>query len=286
MRTVFLSGLFAVGCLCGTAPASRPQFDETGLLEEPPVRYEVRVRKNAATVTVNAMVKLAVCVSFSEGCRLRDLERPYPRFRQYEDSVEIQPFLRGGPNEVLIQRRPDGEDETLYFSVVRVEDRTESILAEGEIEATDKRAHTVRIETPDTCTPPHLPELAWLANFLDPLPEALRTMNGVLYEKLLVPPASEAQSKLRSQAFESLQDNPLMGTSLPASAILQDHRVVPLAMNYSCENERLFVFPQDGADLITIARIEEHDAGRSSESVTLRAASLVFHQGRWYLGAP
>lgn len=289
MKTGLLCALFGVvvaGCFCEATPTAMPRFDESGLLPDSRVRYEVRVRRNAATVTVNAAVELAVCVSFSEGCRVKDFDRPYPRFRQYEDSVEIQPYLRGGANEVLVQRRPDGDDETLYFEVIRVEGRTQTVLAEGKIESSDQRAHSVRLETPGDCAPPHLPDTAWLATFLDPLPEAVRAGDEEVYRELLIPPQTEEQRKNRADGFALLRNHPLIGEPIPASTLRQDHRSVPLTMNYSCENERLFVYPEDGGDLIIFAEIEQHEKprGRSSTWSSTRVAELVFHDDRWYLG--
>ncbi len=275
------------GCLCGPGSADDGRFDDSGRLNESPVRYEVRIRKAAATVFVNDKVVLVACETFSEGCSLGDLPTPLPRLRHHQETVQIHPYIRRGSNEIRIERLPDGDDDTLYYSVVRIERGKETTLAEGEIEVRSPDGVKVSLASVDNCADPPLPDPVWLAEFLDPLPDALRTRDEGLYNELLIPPQTDEQRKNRVEGFALLRDHPLIGDPLAPSTLRQDHRSVPLTMNYSCENERLFVYPEDGGDLINFAKIEKHEKPRGSSSTwsSTRVAELVYHDDRWYLGS-
>lgn len=268
------------GCVCGSAKEGR--FDDLGVLEEAPVRFEVRVRRHSATVSVNSDVQLVLCSTFSDGCDVGELPLPLPRLRHHDEAAAIHPYLHRGHNVLRIDRHADGGDATLYFTVVRAEGRRESTVAEGKIEEGQPGA-VIELETRDDCASPPLPEASWLASFLDPFPEARRTRSGALYSTMLVPPADEGQAERRAKHFEAVSQHPLF-RPVPSSTLVQDHRSSPLSMNYSCENERLSVFPEDGGDLFIFAEIDRNPGGHTMQWSSSRVAELVYEEGRWYLG--
>lgn len=277
-----LSSLLVTGCLCGESPQPN-RIDETGLLAESSVRYEVSVRGNAVSVTVNEGIELVVCVTFSENCDLADLLPSSTRLRQHQSVAPIHMYLRPGDNTVTLSLYPDGRNETAFFTLVKLIDGREVEVQEGKIRQGDATV-SFALETGNECAVPPLPDPVWLTEFLDPYPEAWRTQNPAQFAQMLLPPDSDRQSELRAAMFHDLRTHPLIGAPVSSSTLHQDHRSVPLAMNYSCDSDRLFVFPEDGGDLFIFAEIERHDRGVSTRWSYSHAAELVFHEGRWYLG--
>ena len=287
--------LLGVGCRCQNASSGGEEaspLDEAGMFEEYPVRYELHVEGNAATVTVNGSAHLIICDTFSENCSLADLPSPLPRLRHHESSAELTPYLRNGPNEVRIEVRPDGDDDApVSYDLIREQEgRPREILAQGKVALETTGGAALAVETPSDCSTPETPDIMWVTRFLEPHSEATLHRTADAYAELLPPPRSADEAARRGERFDTLRRLSLNDYPFPQDAVQQTHLSAPLALNYSCENERLFVHPVDGGYLFAAVEIERHDDGPLLGSVTKSilgsAAALALWQGRWYFAEP
>lgn len=276
-----------VGCTCNDTRTASGSLNEMGMFRPMPVHYELRVEKNAATVTINDRQTIVVCDTFSEGCAVGDLGDTPPRLRHYDGKVDLVPFLREGSNHIKVERRRDGEEEDpVKYSLVRVSkaepDRT---LAQSVIpKARDEGSFTV--EVPSGCEHPPLPGVGWVAKFLDVHPEAAITLTAESYEELWPPARSEAENDRRAEFFEKARAFSFHEYPFPADAIRQTHRSAPLTLNYSCENERLFVHSTDGGYLFAAVKIERHPdsvlKGADINMILSTGIALGYVNDRWY----
>lgn len=254
-----------------------------GLLNPPSIRYDLQVAGNAAKVRINGELELIVCETFSEGCHLNDLPSPLPRIRHHEDTVDLTPYIRPGLNTIEVSHHPDGEEEPLKFTIRRSESGKNTVLADGKLEPSSEPS-LVSVEAATGCIPPPLPSTDWMLSFLDPYPEAFRTWSDNHYAEMLVPPAAPQQGENRRKQLQALRSHSIAGDFLPESAIRQNHHSSPLSMNYSCEAERLFVYPSDGTYLVAIVDTLERGSDRESRAAHTAAVEFVHANGRWYLG--
>ena len=265
------------GCQCGHDRAADAGLDEMGLLPPPPVEYQLRVEGSAASVRVNESVEIVVCETFSEDCHLPDLPTPLPRLRHHEDKVDLLPYLLPGENQVDVARRPNGEGDPLTVSVTRASGRKEEVLFRREIGPSEATI-SFQLEVPMDCRHPALPTEEWLLQFLDPLPEALRTWDDDGYSRMLLPARTEQERENRTKQLVAMRSHPLLGQELPSDALRQDHRSAPLALNYSCEAKRLFIHPADGGWLVAFV-------GTKGESLRAVSVELAYANGEWHLAS-
>ncbi|MCR9161269.1 MAG: hypothetical protein ACE37F_12590 [Nannocystaceae bacterium] len=264
-------------------------LDDAGMFHPYPVRYDLHVEGNAAIVTINEEAEVVICDTFSENCAFEDLPVPLPRLRHHESSVELTPYLRRGANAIRIQVRPDGEDDApLRYRLVRSQDgKKRKTLAEGEVELAELEGASLAVETSDQCTPPLLPNADWVTKFLAPYPESTMTRTAESAAKLLPPPRTEKERERRAAKFERRRALSLNEYPFPKSAVVQTPESGPLALNYSCENERLFVHPVDGAYLFAAVIIERHPEGplkgAMTKSILGTAAALGYWDNQWYV---
>lgn len=261
------------------------------MFHEYPVRYELHIEGNAAAATVNG-AEIVICDTFSENCAFADLPDPLPRLRHHESSAELTPYLRGGQNEVRIRVRPDGEDDApAKYKLLRKEEGSRTrTLAEGQVPIDSPTGIGFTVEVPMDCTPPPLPNLDWIKRFLRPYPEAQRVQQLDAFASFLVPARSSDESSLRRERFDRFRKVTLVDHPFPPESIRQTPESGPLVLNYSCENERLFVHPEDGGYLFAAVVIERHAegplTGSSSQSSLVDAVALGYWDGKWYLAEP
>ena len=272
---LFALALPVLECRSDSPHSDLSELDEMGLLPQYRIEYELNVEGNAADVKVNESVELVVCETFSEGCHVSDLPSPLPRLRHHEDRVNLIPYLHPGVNRLKVSRRPYGEDDPLSFSVVRIDTAGRETLFEHRLDPGAAEV-SFQVDIPGDCSPPSFPASDWVVRFLDPFPEAFRTWDDEAYSQMLIPARTDEHAVNRSQQLVALRQHPLLGKAPSSGALHQDHRSAELAMNYSCETDRLFVYPVDGGYLVAFVEA-------NGQLLLANSVELAHVDGQWYL---
>ncbi|MEM6294031.1 MAG: hypothetical protein AAGA54_22325 [Myxococcota bacterium] len=286
-----LAGVLGLSCHCEPGGKSSLGLDEAGMFHEYPVRYELHVEGNAASATVNG-AEVIVCDTFSENCAFADLPQPLPRLRHHESSAELTAYLRPGRNRVRVQVRPDGDDDApAKYRLLRKQQGSRTrTLAEGEVPVDLSAGNEFTVDIASDCSQPPLPELDWVERFLGPYPEAQRVQQLEAFASFLVPVRNADEALARKERFERFREVTFVDYPFPVDSVRQTPEDVPLVMNYSCENERLFVYPEDGGYLSAFVVIERHTTGpvkgTSSQASLVDAVALAYWEGSWYLAEP